>query len=103
MKLHKILRKFHVGDDQIGATVQQLRAKQENTTICQNQPHSFFYAPQLRATQLQYNQPRHDTKEGKKHYYEQLTTTSMQQGSLGKEVTKWHPTHYFRLSENSSL
>ena len=52
MKLHEILSKFHVGHDQIGATVQQLRAKQENTTICQNQPHNTFYAPQLRATQL---------------------------------------------------
>ena len=48
MKLHEILSKFHVGHDQIGATVQQLRAKQEITTICQNQPHSIFYAPQLR-------------------------------------------------------
>ena len=48
MKLHVILSKFHVGHDQIGATVQQLRAKQEITTICQNQPHSIFYAPQLR-------------------------------------------------------
>ena len=52
MKLHKILSKFHVGHDQIGATVQQLRAKQEITIICQNQPHSIFYTPQLRATQL---------------------------------------------------
>ena len=52
MKLHEILRKFHVGHDQNWATVQQLRAKQEITTICQNQPHSIFYAPQLRATQL---------------------------------------------------
>ncbi len=52
MKLHEILSKFHVGHDQIGATVQQLRAKQEITTICQNQPHSIFYTPQLRATQL---------------------------------------------------
>ena len=48
MKLHEILSKFHVGHDQIGATVQQLRAKQEMTTICQNQPHSILYAPQLR-------------------------------------------------------
>ena len=39
-KLHENLSKFHVGHDQIGATVQQLRAKQEITTICQNQPHS---------------------------------------------------------------
>ena len=52
MKLHEILSKFHVGHDQNGATVQKLRAKQEITTICQNQPHSIFYAPQLRATQL---------------------------------------------------
>ena len=52
MKLHEILSKFHVGHDQIGATVQHLEAKQENTTICQNQPHSIFYTPQLRATQL---------------------------------------------------
>ena len=52
MKLHEILSKFHVGHDQIGATVQQLRAKREITTICQNQPHSTFYTPQLRATQL---------------------------------------------------
>ena len=52
MKLHEILSKFHVGHDQIGATVQQLRAKQEMTSICQNQPHSIYYAPQLRATQL---------------------------------------------------
>ena len=77
MKLHKILSKFHIGHDQNGATVQQLRAKQEITTICQNQPHSIFYTPQLRATQLKYNQPRHDTKEGKKHYNKQLTTNSM--------------------------
>ena len=77
MKPHKILSNFHVGHDQIGATVQQLRAKQEITTICQNQPHSNFYTPQLRATQLKYNQPRHDTKKGKKHYNKQLTTTSM--------------------------
>ena len=77
MKLHEILSKFHVGHDQIGATVRKLRAKQEITTICQNQPHSFFYTPQLRATQLQSTQPRHDTKEGKKHYNKQLTTTSM--------------------------
>ena len=48
MKLHEILSKFHVGHDQIRATIQQLRAKQEITTICQNQPHSIFYAAQLR-------------------------------------------------------
>ena len=48
MKLHEILSKFHIGHDQNGATVQQLRAKQEMTTICQNQPHSIFYTPQLR-------------------------------------------------------
>ena len=48
IKLHEILSKFHVGHDQIGATVQQLRTKQEMTTICQNQPHSIFYASQLR-------------------------------------------------------
>ena len=77
MKLHEILSKVHIGHDQIGATVQQLRAKQEITIMCQNQPHSIFYTPQLRATQLQYNQPRHDTKEGKKHYNKQLRTTSM--------------------------
>ena len=77
MKLHEILSKFHVGHDQIGATVQQLRAKQEITIICQNQPHSIFYTPQLRATQLRYAQARHGTEEGKKHYYKQLTTTSM--------------------------
>ena len=77
MKLHEILSKFHVGHDQIGATDQKLRAKQEITTICQNQPHSIFYTPQLRATQLQSTQPRHDTIEGKKHYNIQLTTTSM--------------------------
>ena len=76
-KLHEILSKFHVGHDQIGATVQKLRAKQVNTTICQNQPHSIFYTPQLRATQLKYNPPRHDTIEGKKHYNKKLTTTSM--------------------------
>ena len=35
MKLHEILRKFHVGHDQIGATDQKLRAKQDITTICQ--------------------------------------------------------------------
>ena len=52
MKLHEILSKFHVGHDQIGATVQQLRAKQEMTTTWQNQPHSIFYTQQLRATQL---------------------------------------------------
>ena len=52
MKLHEILSKFHVGHDQIGATDQKLRAKHEITTIYQNQPHSIFYAPQLRATQL---------------------------------------------------
>ena len=77
MKLHEILSKFHVGHDQIGATVRKLRAKQEITTICQNQPHSIFYTPQLRATQLRYAQARHGTEEGKKHYYKQLTTTSM--------------------------
>ena len=47
MKLHEVLSKFHIGHDQNGATVQQLRAKQEITTICQNQPHSIFYTPQL--------------------------------------------------------
>ena len=52
MKLHEILSKFHVGRDQIGATVQQLRGKQGNTTICQNQPHNIFYTAQLRATLL---------------------------------------------------
>ena len=52
MKLNEILSKFHVGHDQIGATVQKPRAKQEVTTNCQNQPHSIFYAPQLQATQL---------------------------------------------------
>ena len=52
MKLHEILSKFHIGHDQNGATVQQLRAKQEITTICQNQPHSISYTPQLWATQL---------------------------------------------------
>ena len=56
IKLHEILRKFHAGHDQIGATVQKLRAKQEITTICQNQPLSIFYTPQLRATQIQYVQ-----------------------------------------------
>ena len=76
-KLHEILSKFHIGHDQIRATDQRLRAKQDITTICQNQPHSIFYTPQLRATQLKYTQPRHDTKEGKKHYDKQLTTTSM--------------------------
>ena len=45
MKLDEILSKFHVGHDQIGATDQKLRAKQEITTICQNQPHSIFYTP----------------------------------------------------------
>ena len=68
MKLHKILSKFHIGHDQIRATDQKLRAKQEITTICQNQPHSIFYTPQLRATQLRYAQARHGTEEGKKHY-----------------------------------
>ena len=77
MKLHEILSKIHIGHDQIGATVQQLRAKQEITTNCQNQPHSNFYTPQLQTIHLIYNQPRHDTKEDKKHYYKQLTTTSM--------------------------
>ena len=77
MKLHKILSKFHVGHDQIGATDQKIRAKQEITIICQNQPHSIFYTPQLRATQLQSTQTRHDVKEGKKHYNKQLTRTSM--------------------------
>ena len=47
MKLHDILSKFHMEHNQNGATVQQLRAKQELTTICQNQPHRIFYAPQL--------------------------------------------------------
>ena len=78
MKLHEILSKFHVGHVQNGATVQKLRAKKEMTTICQNQPHSIFYTPQLRATKSQYAQPRHDTVEGKKHYNIQLTTTSME-------------------------
>ena len=77
MKLHEILSKFHVGHDQIGATVQQLRAKQEITTICQNQPHSIFYAPQLRATKSQHAQPRHETIEIKKHYNIHPTTPSM--------------------------
>ena len=36
MKLHEILSKFHIGHDQNEATVQQLRDKQEITTICQN-------------------------------------------------------------------
>ena len=52
MKLHEILSKFHIGHDQNGATDQKIRAKQEITTICQNQPNSIFYTPQLRATQL---------------------------------------------------
>ena len=77
MKLHEILSKFHVGHDQIGATDQKLRVKQEITTVCQNQPHSIFYTPQLRATKSQHDQPRHDTIEGKKHYKLQPTTPSM--------------------------
>ena len=50
MELHKILSKFLIGHDQNGATVQQLQAKQEINIICQIQPHSIFYTPQLRAT-----------------------------------------------------
>ena len=41
MKLRENLSKFHVGHDQIGATVPHLRAKQEITTICQKHPHAF--------------------------------------------------------------
>ena len=52
MKLHEILSKFHIGHEQNGATDQKLRAKQEITTICQNQLHNIFYTPQLRATQI---------------------------------------------------
>ena len=48
MKLHEILSKLHIAHDQNGATVRKLRAKQENTTNSQNQPHSTFYASQLR-------------------------------------------------------
>ena len=60
MKLHEILSKFHIGHDQIGATVQKLRAKQEITTICQNQPHSIFYTLEPLATQIQKAQTRHE-------------------------------------------
>ena len=69
-KLHENLSKFHVGHDQNGATVRKLRAKRENTTICQNQPHSIFYAPQLRL---------HNTamlKQGKAQKRERTTTTN---------------------------
>ena len=88
MKLHKILSKFHIGHNQNGAMVQQLRAKQEITIICQNQPHSIFYTPQLRATQHQYTQPRHETIEGKMHYYMQLTTSSMEPRITRKRTHK---------------
>ena len=88
MKLHEILSNFHVGHDQIGATVQQLRAKQEISTICQNQPHSIFYTPQLRATQIQNAQPRHDAIEDKKHYNKQLITPSMEAWITGKRSHK---------------
>ena len=47
-KLHEILSKFQVGHDQVGATVQHLRAKQENHYNLPKQPHSTFYASQLR-------------------------------------------------------
>ena len=57
VKLHEILSKFHIGHDQNGATVQQLRAKQEITTIFQNQPHSIFYTLEQLATQIQNAQP----------------------------------------------
>ena len=88
MKLHEILSKFHIGHDQIGATVQQLRAKQEITTICQNQPHSIFYAPQLRP----HNSDK--LKQGMTRKRARCTTTNNQQqlawhhGSLGKKDKK---------------
>ena len=88
MKLHEILSKFHIGHDQIGATVQKIRAKQEITTFCQNQPHSISYAPQLRATLLRKTQASHGTEEGKKHYYKQLTTTSMASWNTRKRSHK---------------
>ena len=43
-KLHEILSKFHIGYEQNEATVQKLRAKQEITTICQND-HIAFSTP----------------------------------------------------------
>ena len=78
MKLHEILSNFHIGIDQNGATVQELRAKQEITTICQNQPHSIFYTLEQLATQIQNAQTRHDTIEVKMHYNIQLITPSME-------------------------
>ena len=88
VKLHEILSKFHIEHDQNGATVQQLRAKHEITTICQNQSHSIFYTPQLRATQLRETPARHGMKEGKTHYYKQLTSTSMAARSTRKRRHK---------------
>ena len=47
MKLHEILSKFHVGHDQIGATVQQLRANKislqsaKNSHIAFSTPHTY--------------------------------------------------------------
>ena len=77
MKLHEILSNFHIGHDQNVATVQQLRAKQEITTICQNQPHSIFYALEELARQIQTAQTRHEKTEVKMHYNIQLITPSM--------------------------
>ena len=77
MKVHEILRKFYVGHDQNGATVQQLRAKQEITTMCQNQPHSIFYALKQLATQIQIAQTIHQSVEGKMHLNTLLITSSM--------------------------
>ena len=88
MKLHDILSKFHIGHGQNGATVQLLRAKQEITTICQNQPHSIFYTPQLRATQVLYAQPRHEAVEGKTLYNIQLITPSMEAWITSKRSHK---------------
>ena len=88
MKLHEIPSKFHIGHEQNGATVQQLRAKQEITSSCPKQPHSIFYTPQLRATQIQYAQPRHETIEGKNHYNIQLITPSMEAWSTRKRSHK---------------
>ena len=47
-----------------------------------------FLRPTTTATQLRYAQARHGTEEGKKHYYKQLTTTSMAARSTRKRRHK---------------
>lgn len=50
MNLRDILSKFHIGNDQNGATVQQKQSKWEIATICPKQQHNIFYTLQQHAT-----------------------------------------------------